>query len=126
LKDGDELELGELRLKFFYVPGHCEDHLVVYEAVHELLITGDLLFVGKVGGTNSDGDALAEWSSLQRVLKLVPHTATVWPGHDYGARPSSTLKLELASNPFLQCADVAEFMALKKGWSEFKKRNGLK
>ena len=40
-----------------YVPGHCANSVVLYESVHSLLITGDLLFVGKVGGTQSDEDA---------------------------------------------------------------------
>ena len=43
----------------------------LYESVHRLLITGDLLFVGKVGGTQTDGDARTEWRSLQRLLTLV-------------------------------------------------------
>ena len=51
LEDGATLSIGELRLTAHHVPGHCVDHLVLYESVHQLLITGDLLFVGKVGGT---------------------------------------------------------------------------
>jgi glyoxylase-like metal-dependent hydrolase (beta-lactamase superfamily II) len=126
LKDGDELSIGSLKLQFLYVPGHCEDHIVIHEMTNGLLITGDLLFVGKVGGTHTDEDARTEWNSLQRVLKLIPETATVWPGHDYGVRPASTLALEKVSNPFLLCADVDEFIALKNDWAEFKKRMGLK
>ena len=41
---------------------------------HRLLITGDLLFVGKVGGTWSDNDARVEWQSLQRLMTEFPMT----------------------------------------------------
>jgi glyoxylase-like metal-dependent hydrolase (beta-lactamase superfamily II) len=126
LADEQELPLGALRLKFYHVPGHCDDHLVVYEQTYQLLITGDLLFVGKIGGTNSDHDARLEWNSLQRLLKLLPDGATVWPGHDYGARPASTIALEKKSNPFLLCADLAAFHRLKDDWPIFKQTHGLR
>jgi hydroxyacylglutathione hydrolase len=126
LDDGGTLRIGELRLTVHYVPGHCVDHVVLYESVHRLLITGDLLFVGKVGGTQNDADARTEWRSLQRLLTLVPDEATVWPGHDYGVRPSSTIGLERQTNPFLLCADEAAFVRLKGDWPQVKMRLGLK
>ena len=126
LADGGTLNVGALRLEFIYTPGHIDDHLVIFEQTHQILITGDLLFVGKVGGTHGDADARTEWDSLQRVLKTYPDHATVWPGHDYGARPSSTLALEKASNPFLMCRDADDFMRMKNEWPEYKKRLGLK
>jgi hydroxyacylglutathione hydrolase len=124
--DGHELTVGSVRLTFFHVPGHCEDHVAIYEPAHRILITGDLLFVGKVGGTRSDADARTEWHSLQRLLANVPDDTTVWPGHDYGVRPSSTIALEKKTNPFLQCADVTAFLQLKSDWPLFKQRLGLK
>jgi hydroxyacylglutathione hydrolase len=126
LHDGQPLQVGGLRLEFLHVPGHCPDHLVVYEPAWQILLTGDLLFVGKVGGTAGDDDARTEWASLGRVLERAPDTATVWPGHDYGARPSSTIGLERATNPFLRCPDLAAFLALKRDWPAVKGRLGLK
>jgi glyoxylase-like metal-dependent hydrolase (beta-lactamase superfamily II) len=126
LIDGQELEVGGLRLQFLHVPGHCPDHLVVYEPSWRILITGDLLFVGKVGGTSNDDDTRTEWASLQRLLDRFSDDVTVWPGHDYGARPSSTIGLERATNPFLGCPDLAAFMALKQNWPSVKQRLGLK
>ena len=108
------------------MPGHCADHLALYEETHRLLITGDLLFVGKVGGTSNDADARTEWHSLQRLAREIPDDATVWPGHDYGVRPSSTMALEKATNPFLRCANVDAFLQLKSSWATFKMDYGLK
>jgi glyoxylase-like metal-dependent hydrolase (beta-lactamase superfamily II) len=124
--DGQDLAIGSLRLRCLHVPGHAIDHLALFEPAHKLLITGDLLFVGKVGGTQNDVDAHTEWDSLDKLLRAVPDDATVWPGHDYGARPSSTIALEKATNPFLRCANVEEFLARKAEWPELKKRLGLK
>ena len=124
--DGQDLAIGSLRLHCLHVPGHAVDHLALFEPPYRLLLTGDLLFVGKVGGTQNDADARTEWNSLQRVLRAVPDDATVWPGHDYGARPSSTVALEKATNPFLLCADADEFVARKSEWPALKKKLGLK
>lgn len=126
LKDEDTVEVGSLSLKVLYTPGHSEDHIVLYEPNFQLLITGDLLFVGKVGGTSNDTDARVEFNSLRRMLAAFPDAATVWPGHDYGVRPSSTLALEKACNPFLQPTDVAGFLRLKDDWAIYKKLHGLK
>jgi len=126
LQDGQTLSIGSLALRCTYVPGHCEDHIALYETNHHLLITGDLLFVGKVGGTATDGDARTEWRSLQRLLSDVPNDATVWPGHDYGARPSSTMALEKLTNPFLRCRNEDEFLQFKANWASFKKEHGLR
>jgi glyoxylase-like metal-dependent hydrolase (beta-lactamase superfamily II) len=126
LEEGQELAIGGLKIKVFHTPGHIDDHIVLYEQNFQLLITGDLLFVGKVGGTGNDTDARVEFNSLKHLLKQVPDTATVWPGHDYGARPSSTIALEKHCNPFLLCADLHAFLRLKDDWPIYKKRYGLK
>jgi glyoxylase-like metal-dependent hydrolase (beta-lactamase superfamily II) len=126
ISDGQELAIGALRLQCLHVPGHCPDHLLLYEPTWRIAFTGDLLFVGKVGGTTNDDDARTEWTSLQRLLDHLPDDATVWPGHDYGIRPSSTIALERATNPFLRCADVTAFLILKRDWPAVKQRLGLK
>jgi glyoxylase-like metal-dependent hydrolase (beta-lactamase superfamily II) len=126
LNDGERIAFGEYSLKVWQVPGHSPDHLAFLVEGMDAGITGDLLFVGKVGGTNSEPDSRLEWRSLQRLLVEWPAPTTLWPGHDYGARPSSTLDWEHRTNPFLLCGDVAAFLELKAGWAGFKARHGLK
>jgi len=126
IAEGRAIAVGALRLQFLHVPGHAADHVTVYEPHHRILITGDLIFVGKVGGTKTDEDARVEWTSLRRVLDTMPDAATLWPGHDYGARPSSTIALEKETNPFLRCGDVEAFLQMKRDWPTYKKRLGLR
>jgi glyoxylase-like metal-dependent hydrolase (beta-lactamase superfamily II) len=126
LADGAQISVGDVRLTVLHTPGHCPDHLVLYEPTYRLIVTGDLLFVGKVGGTKTEDDARVEWESLTRVLDTVPDETTVWPGHDYGVRPSSTIGLEKHTNPFLRCADVDAFLRLRVEWPHYKQQHGLK
>ncbi len=120
---GDELEVGDLTLKLLHTPGHADDHICVL--VGEVCLTGDTLFVGKVGGTSGAAAARAEYESLHQVLLELPDETTIWPGHDYGCRPASTIGLERRTNPFLRCEDFAAFLELKAGWAEYKRQQGL-
>src|SRR5262245_55885539 len=61
LQDESRLEVGEYACTCFHTPGHCPDHVVLWIEQERVLITGDLLFVGKVGGTGPDEDAKVEW-----------------------------------------------------------------
>ncbi|MGB8247812.1 MAG: MBL fold metallo-hydrolase, partial [Chlorobium sp.] len=71
-------------------------------------------------------EAAAEYDSLRRLLKELPPSTTVYPGHDYGERPITTLGDEKASNPFLLQPDLNAFIALKNNWAAFKKAHGIK
>jgi hydroxyacylglutathione hydrolase len=119
----DELRLGGLTLKFLYTPGHSGDSICVL--VDEVCITGDTLFVGKVGGTGDRASSETEYRSLHEVLLRLPDATTIWPGHDYGCRPATTIGLEKRTNPFLLCEDLESFLELKINWATFKQENGL-
>lgn len=125
LEDGDVRTLGDLGLEFLHAPGHADDHLVVHLPDHAVALTGDLLFVGKIGGTADEASARREWESLARIVDRLPDETTIWPGHDYGCRPASTIGLERVTNPFLQCEDFEEFVDLKRRWASFKEEHGL-
>lgn len=126
VSDLSELGVGSLRLRFLFVPGHAPDHVLVHEPSWGLVLSGDHLFIGKVGGTTTEDAAREEWASLQRMLQALPDHTTVWPGHDYGARPSSTIGLERSTNPFLLCPDLPSFLRLKGTWPDVKRQYGLK
>ena len=89
------------------------------------LITGDTLFVGKVGGTDYGEEARREYESLHRKLLTLPAETEVWPGHDVGVAPSSTIGHERRTNPFLLRRSFDEFVELKCSWLEYKREHGI-
>ena len=124
LKDGDVLSLGSIILKIIHTPGHTPDSICILAGKD--LISGDTLFVGKVGGTGYGSDARDEFESLHnKLMKLHPDTR-VWPGHDYGVRPVSTIGDELRENPFILRDSFESFVELKRNWLEYKRIHGIK
>jgi len=121
--EGDTLKLGDLEMRFIYTPGHCDDHVCV--VCENKLISGDTLFVGKVGGTDLGPGARKEWDSLQKLMQL-PDDTEVWPGHNYGTAPTSTIGHEKKTNPFLLQPNFAAFIDLKANWLEYKRKHGIK
>ncbi len=125
LVDGSTLAVGSYEIQVFHVPGHCPDHLLFWLPGPKIALTGDHIFVGKIGGTATQEASRDEWESLSHVLRVLPDDTTIWPGHDYGCRASSTIALEKANNPFLTVGDFGAFLALKRDWAEFKAEHGL-
>lgn len=126
--DGCTLSLGSVVLTFLHTPGHTPDCLCVLAKGPEgpgKLVTGDTLFVGKVGGTGYGDDARAEYESLHRLLRDLPEETEVWPGHDVGVSPSSTIGEERRSNPFLLRETFEDFVELKRNWLAFKEKHGI-
>ena len=121
--DGDELSLGELTIKMIHTPGHTTDSICIL--AENKLITGDTLFVGKVGGTGFGQDARQEYDSLHNKLMVLPDDVEVWPGHDVGVSPTSTIGNEKKTNPFLLRNSFESFLELKKNWLEYKRIHGI-
>jgi hydroxyacylglutathione hydrolase len=122
VKDGVFFPLGSLEARIFHTPGHTKDSICIH--VGDALFTGDTLFTGKVGGTGTEEQALDEYHSLQKLM-LLPGETTVYPGHDYGVSPSSSIGTERTTNPFLLQKNFNAFLALKQNWAAYKKTHGI-
>ncbi len=128
-EDGQVFELGDVALKFIHTPGHTEDGvciLVTAPGETPRLCTGDTLFVGKVGGTGLGDDARQEYEALHEGVMTLPGETEVWPGHDYGTSPTSTIANEIATNPFLLRDSLEGFIDLKRNWDAYKKEHVIK
>jgi len=121
--NNETIEVGGLKITCRHTPGHTP-YDVCYLVTNKLF-TGDHLFVGKIGGTQTENDAKHQWKSLHETISL-PDETEVWPGHDFGVTPSSTIGEEKKTNPFLLCKDFDAFYYLKNHWPEYKKEHKIK
>jgi len=121
--DGTEFPLGKETIRIIHTPGHSLDSICIF--VGDTVFTGDTLFVGKVGGTYFDSDAEIEYKSLHEKLLILPESTRVFPGHNFGIDPQSTILREKSTNPFLLRPDVESFIDLKNNWLEYKRIHGI-
>jgi hydroxyacylglutathione hydrolase len=99
LQDDDCIPIGDIRLTVLHTPGHTPGCVCLYTEGH--IFTGDTLFVGAVGRTDLPGGSQKQLvNSIHEKIYTLPGDTVVWPGHDYGPKPSSTVQHEKDTNPF--------------------------
>jgi glyoxylase-like metal-dependent hydrolase (beta-lactamase superfamily II)/rhodanese-related sulfurtransferase len=126
LRDGDEIDLGGLRLRAMATPGHTTEHLsfLLMDGGSPVgVFTGGSLLVGSAARTDlvdaerTEDLARAQYASLRRLLAL-PDEVAVWPTHGAGSfcsapmgpERTSTIGRERATNPLLAAEDEEEFV----------------
>jgi hydroxyacylglutathione hydrolase len=126
LHDGDEVDLGGLRLRALATPGHTHEHLsfLLLDGDRPAgVFTGGSLLVGAAARTDlvspEQTEALArrQYASLQRLAEL-PDELAVWPTHGAGsfcsappgAQRTSTIGAEKTHNPLLRAEDEDAFV----------------
>jgi len=108
--EGDVLKVGLVELKVIYTPGHTADGICLL-VNGEKLLTGDTLFVGECGRTDlPGGNPKLLYESLFGKLIKLGDAVEVYPGHDYGSKPHSTIGEERRTNYVLQPRSVEEFV----------------
>lgn len=113
LTDGQEIKMGRLIVTALHTPGHTPGSICYLvkspDSPLEHLFTGDTLFQGNCGRSDlPGGDPRILYKSLQELKGLDP-TVKVYPGHDYGNRPVTTIKYESEHNPTLRARSFEEF-----------------
>lgn len=118
LEDGDEVDLGGLRLRTLATPGHTHEH-IAFELLDDRrtlgVFTGGSLIVGSAARTDlvspdrTEELARAQYRSLRRLAELADDVA-VWPTHGAGSfcsappgsERTSTIGTERATNTLLR------------------------
>lgn len=113
LDEGSRITFGDGIIEVLHTPGHTPGSICLYAP--GLVVTGDTLFVTRCGRADLPGSDVRElYRSLRRLAALPPETR-VYPGHDYGPQPVSTIAFELEHNPYLRCPDLDSFILLRQG-----------
>jgi hydroxyacylglutathione hydrolase len=109
-KDGQEFELGNVKIKVLHTPGHTMEstsYLLIDEKGKEYAVfTGDTLFIGDVGrpdlaqkAANMTQEQLAAtlYHSLRNKIMTLPDDVIVYPGHGAGSACGKNMSKETVS-----------------------------
>jgi hydroxyacylglutathione hydrolase len=96
LGEGDDVVVGESRMRVLHTPGHTPGGICLYG--DGFAFVGDTLFAGSIGRTDLVGGSIEVLlASIRSKLLSLPDETAVYPGHG----PPTTIGEERVSNPFL-------------------------
>lgn len=94
----EHMEISGFKICWFHLPGHCPGASMIYLEDENVIFSGDVLFNGSIGRFDFPNSSKYDTLTSIEKIKTFNFDATLCPGHG----PSSTLKSELLSNPYLQ------------------------
>lgn len=110
ITDGEQIPLGDTVIKVLHTPGHSKESISLL-VNDEFIFTGDTLFVGGCGRVDLlGGDVNDMYDSLYNKVLQLNEDLIVYPGHNYGSSPWSTIGKEKKNNPALQFRSREEFV----------------
>ncbi|TRX51824.1 MBL fold metallo-hydrolase [Corynebacterium guaraldiae] len=99
LLGGETLSLVGLEFELLHAPGHSPGCVML--VAEDFALTGDVLFKGSIGRTDlPHSDPAAMQRSLRGPVWGLDDSLAILPGHG----PTSTMRRERATNPFLRAA----------------------
>ncbi|MFM8659495.1 MAG: hydroxyacylglutathione hydrolase family protein [Candidatus Nitrosotenuis sp.] len=111
VSDGDAIKFGDSELAVIYTPGHSKDSMCLVG--DGKIFSGDTLFVGACGRVDLPGGDVREmYHSLVNILRKMDDNLVVYPGHDYGSTPTSTIGSQKKMNFVMQPRTEAEFLEI--------------
>lgn len=100
LHHDDVIQVGTLKIKVIHTPGHTPGSICLY--INNSLFSGDTLFVGNAGRTDLPGGNLDTLiHSIEKKIITLPLPTLLYPGHDYGDTPVSTIEREIKQNIYI-------------------------
>jgi glyoxylase-like metal-dependent hydrolase (beta-lactamase superfamily II)/rhodanese-related sulfurtransferase len=110
VKDGDDLNVGDVTLRFLETPGHTPESIsiLVYDGKNAQepygVLTGDTLFIGDVGRPDLLGSTMSAaqlagmlFDSLHGKLLKLPDSVKVFPAHGAGSMCGRNISSETSS-----------------------------
>ena len=109
VSDGEKITFGKSELTVIHTPGHSKDSICLIG--DGKIFSGDTLFVGNCGRIDLPGGSAKElYHSLFDTLYKLSDNLMLYPGHNYGSSPNSTLGKEKKTNFVLQPRTESEFL----------------
>jgi glyoxylase-like metal-dependent hydrolase (beta-lactamase superfamily II) len=108
---GDLVGVGNVEIRLIHTPGHTPGSQCFL--VRDRLIAGDTLFVNGCGRVDLPGsDPEAMYYTLTQTLAKLGDDVVLYPGHDYGPKPSDTMGSQKQSNYSLRIRSLDDWLSL--------------
>lgn len=98
-KEGTVIKEAGLNINCMHTPGHTAGSQCFL--IDDALFTGDTLFVDSCGRVDLPGSNPEAMEVSLKKLSHLPENVMVFPGHNYGVTPNSTIGEQKRNNPYL-------------------------
>ena len=110
LNDNEMIMIGNQELTSIYTPGHLSDSMCFWNKEHNILFTGDTIFVGRTGRLQSSSSNIKQlYDSVYNKILALPKQTMIYPGHHYGCYPCITIQKNIDLFDFFSCQTFEEF-----------------
>ena len=122
MEDSSVFKLGSLEIKIIHTPGHYYDSVCFL--VENVIFTGDTLFIGRTGRTLSEGSNTSDlYNSVYKKLLNLPGNTIIYPGHNYGSKPTMTISENIKISNLLQASGEKDFIDRMKNYEKTRVNN---
>ena len=122
MEDSSVFKLGGLEIKTIHTPGHYYDS--VCYLVDNVIFTGDTLFIGRTGRTLSKGSNTSDlYNSVYKKLLTLPGSTIIYPGHNYGSKPTMAISENMKISNLLQASGEKDFIDRMKNYEKTRANN---
>ena len=122
VKDNSMFKLGNLEIKIIHTPGHYYDSVCFL--VENVIFTGDTLFIGRTGRTLSKSSNTSDlYNSVYKKLLNLPGNTIIYPGHNYGSKPTMTISENIKISNLLQASGEKDFIDRMKNYEKTRANN---
>ncbi|KMP12092.1 beta-lactamase [Candidatus Nitromaritima sp. SCGC AAA799-C22] len=115
LTDSEEkIRIGAIEITFLHTPGHTPGSQCF--RVGDFLVAGDTLFLQGCGRVDlPGGDSEEMYHTLTRRLAKIQDEIVLYPGHNYGGKPSAPMGNVRETNSYLQIQRLEDWLAIMGG-----------
>ena len=122
LDDRSRILLGKINIEAIHTPGHFPDSLCY--KMENIIFTGDTLFVGRTGRTiSTKANTMDLYYSVYDKILSLPGNTLIYPGHDYGEKPTISLENNIKISPLLQAESEKDFIDRMADYEANRKQN---
>lgn len=111
---GDKIKIGNTEITLLHTPGHTPGSQCFL--IDGNLISGDTLFINACGRCDLPGGNAEQMYQSLKTLSELDERTILYPGHNYADEPTSTIGAEKKYNPYLQTANLNDFLKYRMGY----------
>ena len=124
LKNNQKIAIGNEQITCISTPGHFYDSMCFWNKKHNILFTGDTVFVGRTGRVVSHKSNIEDlYHSIYNIILKLPLETIIYPGHNYGNKDKISIKENKQISNFFNAQNFRDFEKIMEDFEKNRKKS---